>query len=178
MRRLNTHIHRSLKNVDDAQPQAQLQAESTTGHEANSLRVRGLVLFAAALVGVTALVLFVLAPVMSGFSSEEKSLEALAVPRFAGDSAQFPSPKIEADPTAELTKMKKEDLGRLAEYGWIDRKAGIAHIPVDRAIEILAKTGLPKQPPDEGTQGPREASKSSSAEGERSKERPVPEPKS
>ena len=29
-------------------------------------------------------------------------------------------------------------------YGWVDRKAGIAHIPVERAMDILAKTGLPK----------------------------------
>jgi hypothetical protein len=176
MQRSKSHLQEP-DNVDDAQPQGQLQAESPTGHEANTLRERGLVIFAAALAGVTALVLLVLAPVMNGFSSEEKSLEALAVPRFAGDSAQFPSPKIEADPTAELTKMKKEDLGRLAEYGWIDRAAGIAHIPVERAIEILAKTGLPKQPPDEGSQPLREAPKSSPAEDDRSKVSPAPEPK-
>ena len=39
--------------------------------------------------------------------------------------------------------MKTEDLGRLNNYGWIDRKAGVAHIPIDRAIDILAKKGLP-----------------------------------
>ena len=39
--------------------------------------------------------------------------------------------------------MKAEDLGRLNTYGWVDRKAGVAHIPVDRAIDILAKRGLP-----------------------------------
>jgi hypothetical protein len=39
--------------------------------------------------------------------------------------------------------MKTEDLERLSHYGWVDRAAGIAHIPIDRAIDILAKRGLP-----------------------------------
>ena len=32
-------------------------------------------------------------------------------------------------------------------YGWVDRKAGIAHIPIDRAMDILARTGLPQGRP-------------------------------
>ncbi len=40
--------------------------------------------------------------------------------------------------------MKEEEQQRIASYGWVDRKAGIARIPVDRAMDILAKSGLPK----------------------------------
>jgi hypothetical protein len=132
-----------LTNVDDAQPQARLLADGATGHEANRLRVSGLAWFAAALVGVTVLVLLVLTFVMRGFSHEEKKLESLAAPRFAGDTGEYPAPRIQANPGTELTRMKAEDLGRLNNYGWVDRKAGVAHIPIDRAIEILAQKGLP-----------------------------------
>jgi hypothetical protein len=118
-------------------------ADGTTGHEANALRVRGLAWFAAALAGVTALVLLMLTFVMRGFTHEEKQLTLLAPPRFAGDTGEYPSPRIQADPADELKKMKADDLGRLNNYGWVDRKAGVAHIPVDRAIEILARKGLP-----------------------------------
>ncbi len=129
--------------MEDAQPQAQLLSEGTTSHEANRLQLRGLVYFAVALVGVTALVQLALAFVMQGFSREEKTLESMALPRFAGDTGEYPSPRIEADPATELGRMKAEDLGQLNGYGWVDRKAGVAHIPVDRAIEILAQKGLP-----------------------------------
>jgi hypothetical protein len=132
-----------LTNVDDAQPQARLLADGTTRHEANLLRVRGLAWFAAALAGVTALVLLMLTFVMRGFLHEEKELTLLAPPRFAGDTGEYPTPRIQADPADELKKTKTEDLGRLNTYGWVDRKAGVAHIPVDRAIEILARKGLP-----------------------------------
>jgi hypothetical protein len=129
--------------VDDARPQGRPRHGSTAGHEANTLRVRGLLGFAAALIGVTVLVQVILAVVMREFSSEEKELDSLAVPRYAGDTGGFPAPRIQPDPAEELTKMKTEDLGQLGQYGWIDRTAGIAHIPVDRAIDILAKRGLP-----------------------------------
>jgi hypothetical protein len=31
-------------------------------------------------------------------------------------------------------------------YGWVDQKNGIAHIPIQDAIEILAQKGLPSRP--------------------------------
>jgi hypothetical protein len=129
--------------MDDARPQGDQHDQRASGHEANSLRVRGLLVFAAALIGVTVLVSLMLTLVMREFSNEERELDRLEVPRFAGDTREFPAPRIGADPTEELTRMKREDLGRLAEYGWIDRAAGIAHIPIERAIAILAERGLP-----------------------------------
>ena len=35
----------------------------------------------------------------------------------------------------------------MTSYAWIDRAAGVAQIPVDRAIEIVAERGLPVPPP-------------------------------
>jgi hypothetical protein len=31
----------------------------------------------------------------------------------------------------------------LRRYGWIDERAGVAQIPIDRAIELIAEKGLP-----------------------------------
>jgi hypothetical protein len=135
-----------LTTVDDYLPQGQPMAERTSGHEANTLRVRTLIGSAAALVAVGILVEIVLAFVMMGFSSEEKDPRALAPPRFAGDTGGFPDPRLQSDPAVELLKMQQEDLSQLNGYGWVDRKAGIAHIPIERAIDILAASGLPVPP--------------------------------
>jgi hypothetical protein len=129
--------------VEDARPQARLLPDSRTAHEANSLKVRGLVGFAVGLVALTGVALGVMAVVMRGFAPAERELESLAPTRFAGDTGEYPSPRVQADPAVELKEMRAEDLGRLNQFGWIDRKSGVAHIPVDRAIEILAKKGLP-----------------------------------
>ena len=81
---------------------------------------------------------------MKDFSREEKPLESLAPPRFAGRLRRtFPRRDFRPTQPIELAKMKAEDLGVLNGYGWVDRKAGIAHIPIDRAIDIVAEKGFP-----------------------------------
>jgi hypothetical protein len=166
-----------LTTVDDAQEQGRPQAKLTRGHEANVLQVRGLVFFAIALVGVTVLVQLILAVVMHDFRREEKQLESLAQPRFAGDTGEFPSPKIQADTATEFSRMKKEDLERLAGYGWIDHPAGIARIPIDRAIDILAEKGLPAAASESALKGQGEKRPVPSSEDARAKLRPMPEQK-
>jgi hypothetical protein len=127
----------------DYLPQASTPGQTGHGHEANTLVVKGLVVFAAALVAVGILVEFGLVYVMRDFSQEEKVLQALAPPVFADDSGPVPGPRLQATPPTDLAKLKEAELRRLNGYGWVDRKAGLAHIPIDRAIEIVASRGLP-----------------------------------
>ena len=35
-------------------------------------------------------------------------------------------------PYAQVTQLLAEQQGRLAGYGWVDQKKGIAHVPIDR----------------------------------------------
>lgn len=42
-----------------------------------------------------------------------------------------------------LQQLRGTEQKLLDNYGWIDREAGIARIPVDRAIEIISQNGLP-----------------------------------
>ena len=44
-----------------------------------------------------------------------------------------------------LKQLRSQEQKLLDNYGWIDRQAGIARIPVDRAIEIISQNGLPTQ---------------------------------
>jgi hypothetical protein len=132
--------------MDDFLPQAAPAGETKRGHEADKPVVRTLVIFAAALVGVGIIIELALRFVMEGFSGEAQSLRALAPPRFKDDSGLFPSPRLQADPATELSKLKEESLARLNGYGWVDEDAGVAHIPIDRAIDILAESGLPAIP--------------------------------
>lgn len=127
----------------DYLPQASTTGQTARGHEANTLIVRGLIIFAVVLVAVGILVEFCLVYVMKDFSQEEKALQALAPPVFADDSGPVPGPRLQAAPRTDLVKLKEADNRRLNGYGWVDRDAGIAHIPIDRAIEFVASRGLP-----------------------------------
>jgi hypothetical protein len=113
------------------------------GHEYNNLVVKGLIVFAVVLVAVSVVIELSLVYVMRDFKREETALEALAPPGLADKSATFPAPRLQARPPVDLIKFKEDELGRLNAYGWVDREQGIAHIPIDRAIAIVATKGLP-----------------------------------
>jgi hypothetical protein len=46
---------------------------------------------------------------------------------------------LAVDPKNRLVALQKRAEQRLTTYGWVDRKAGIVHIPIDRAMELVVK---------------------------------------
>ncbi len=54
-----------------------------------------------------------------------------------------PGPRLQPSPEAELIEMRRDYDQLLSNYGWVDKRNGIARIPVERAIELLAERGLP-----------------------------------
>ena len=50
-----------------------------------------------------------------------------------------PAPRLEYDSPAERLKLNRREDERLSSTGWVDREGGIARIPIDQAIDILAR---------------------------------------
>src|SRR5438552_15747466 len=46
-------------------------------------------------------------------------------------------------PDAALKQLRATEDAALTTYGWVDRKNGIVHIPIDRAMDLLLQRGLP-----------------------------------
>jgi hypothetical protein len=66
--------------------------------------------------------------------------ESVRLPR---DLDKLPAPQLHADDRRELAKLREYEKERLTTYGWIDRKSGVVHIPVDEAMKLVLKEGLP-----------------------------------
>ena len=45
-------------------------------------------------------------------------------------------------------------LERLRSYGWVDREAGVVHMPIERAMDLVAKGVRPPQAPTGGEAAP------------------------
>lgn len=56
-------------------------------------------------------------------------------------------PPLLADQHAERQALEARGAARLEGYGWADRAAGLAHIPIDRAAALLAERGWPDPAP-------------------------------
>ncbi|HVO59885.1 MAG TPA: hypothetical protein VMT53_03060 [Terriglobales bacterium] len=61
---------------------------------------------------------------------------------------EFPLPRLETNELGELNDQRLQEENTLNTYGWVDQKAGIAHIPIERAMQLLAQRGLPVAPPN------------------------------
>jgi hypothetical protein len=56
---------------------------------------------------------------------------------------EFPQPRLEVKPGADLAGLRAAEDADLNSYGWIDRSAGTVHIPIDRAMQLILQRGLP-----------------------------------
>ena len=63
-----------------------------------------------------------------------------------------PQPQLQTAPLQDLDALRAQEEAILNGYGWVDRKAGVVRIPVQRALELLAQRGVPTraQPPPGG----------------------------
>jgi hypothetical protein len=53
-----------------------------------------------------------------------------------------PGPRLQSSPPRDMDEMRAQDREALTTYGWVDPAAGVARIPVDRAISIVVEKGL------------------------------------
>jgi hypothetical protein len=61
-----------------------------------------------------------------------------------GDPAvTFPAPRLQPDPVADLNKFRAYEDEVLNTYGWVNQQTGAVHIPIEKAIDIVAQQGLP-----------------------------------
>lgn len=60
-----------------------------------------------------------------------------------------PGPHLQARPENELRNLRASERHRLDGWGWVDRDAGIAHVPVAVAIDLVvaeAQAAMPASP--------------------------------
>ena len=51
----------------------------------------------------------------------------------------FPAPALQVDPANDIAAYRREKNAELDSYRWIDRSAGTVAIPIERAMELLAR---------------------------------------
>lgn len=111
------------------------------GYETRDASIRGLAIFGAGLLG-TLLLVFVAAVVAFRYFARSQSLGPPASP-FADVRALPPQPRLQVEPRLDLQHLRQREDAILGSYGWVDPRAGVVRIPIDRAIDRLLEKGLP-----------------------------------
>ena len=106
--------------------------------------------FLAALAMAGALVLLVLWGMFGYFRSKSAERGPLPSPRMYTSPPSVPQPQLQPDPMADYNEYRLSAGETLNSYGWVDQKAGIARIPIDKAMDLMVERGLPWQAPGTG----------------------------
>ena len=56
------------------------------------------------------------------------------------------TPMLESDERGQFKDFLLKQEGQLNSYGWVDQQAGVAHIPIERAMDLIVARGLPVRP--------------------------------
>jgi hypothetical protein len=146
------------------------QGHSNHGHsghetefEREDLGTRGVFAFMIGLAVIGVVIYFIIVGMYSFLDNYERSQMATASPLVTSKGAMSRvvtqadmdktfkdngAPMLEVIEGIDLRKdlIKQED--QLNSYGWVNEKDGVAHIPIERAMELIVQRGLPVVPPD------------------------------
>ncbi len=110
-------------------------------HETSDANISALVKFGIGLFVLIVVVLFSMRSMFEHFST----VQQLGPPPspFAETRVLPQAPRLQVTPVLDLKQLRESEEEKLNSYGWVDQKAGIAHIPIDRAMDLLLAKGLP-----------------------------------
>ena len=141
--------------MSDERPQSERGARSThaggtvPGLQAievdREIQFRQLVWMGVGLVVVTFLSGVIVFFMLRGFLQTERDAAGPPPPMVAAP-APVPGPQLLARPEQELARVRQAEAEQIDSYGWVDQQQGIARIPIERAIELVATKGLPSRP--------------------------------
>ena len=115
-------------------------------HEESDVNIRAILGFGAGLMIVTAIICFLLWLLFGYFVSREARSGAREFPLAVEQQNRMPpEPRLQTNPKEDLRALQARDEALLKSYGWTDKDAGIARIPIEEAMRLTVQRGLPKR---------------------------------
>jgi hypothetical protein len=120
-------------------------------HERKDVNVFQITAFGIGLLISTIVVVFAMWALFDFFYSREDKKNAPNPPAMMTERLKLPpEPRLQAEPKIELKELRQDEDTILNNFGWIDPNKGIVRIPIDQAIDIVARKGLPSKPSPAG----------------------------
>jgi hypothetical protein len=113
------------------------------GYETRDANVRGVFNFLVVLSVVLVLTYIVCWGLFRYLSAQPE--EPASVSPFA-ETRQLPlGPQLQVNPRQDLLQYRDEQEKSLESYGWENRSAGTVRVPIEQAMELLLRKGVPVQ---------------------------------
>jgi hypothetical protein len=101
----------------------------------------------AILVVATIVVVALLVPLFGWYLSRARESDPPPPPMGRHQEGRLPAePRLQTTPVQDLAAIRGEEERLLRSYGWVDEQKGIARIPIETAMQLIAQRGLPAAP--------------------------------
>ena len=123
------------------------------GHETTDVSVRGLFAFTIGLFVLLVVILIGLVVLDKVFGFVDRRVDEHIERHEPGAASQvrlqpdYDGPLLQVKPEEDLRWMHDHNEMDLDGYGWVDRQAGVVRLPIDRAMDLLGKRGIPSVSP-------------------------------
>jgi hypothetical protein len=135
--------HRPPRPGDVPHPPGEVHTSDAAQYD-RDLNVRGVIWSALVLAGGTLLVLLVVWWLFLGLGRLEKASDPPApAMREVRQRRLPPEPRLQANADGDMLALRAAEDQMIARPSWIDQKQGTVRIPVDLAIDVLLRRGLP-----------------------------------
>ena len=115
------------------------QSDGPTPYEERDVAIGPIVLTAIALFTIIVATFVIVRFVDTGLTDRLAARSQPANPLAATyGEKEPPAPRLQSDPRGDLAALRAREAAQLEGYGWIDKQAGRVHIPVDRAMALVA----------------------------------------
>jgi hypothetical protein len=113
-------------------------------HETSDVNIGGIFRFAFGLL-LTGGAIYLLVWVLLLYLAARDARRVMPVfPLAAGQESRLPpEPRLQTHPRQDLRDLRSAEDTVLTSYGWVDRNAGIARIPIGEAMKLTVERGLP-----------------------------------
>lgn len=116
------------------------------GHETTDVDTWAIGKFAIALVLISIAAMAMLMGLFHYFITREGAMPPKAYSSLdKAEVRQPPEPQLETSPVQQLAEERAAEDKILDSYGWVDKQHGVVRLPIDQAIDLLAKKGLPSR---------------------------------
>jgi hypothetical protein len=113
-------------------------------YETEDFSPRGIRWFTAGLAVLAVMVLVLMGGLLWVLSGGWPPRQGIVTPMIPAPNMS-PEPDLQVASSRDYQEVRAAEEAQLHSYRWVDRDAGIAAIPIERAMEILASRGLPAQ---------------------------------
>jgi len=113
-------------------------------HEESDVDVSAILRYGLGLLGVALVVHVLLWWLFGVFERQNARKQTQVYPMAVSEQNRLPpAPRFQENPQQELQELRAKQKALLEGYGWVNKDAGIARIPIEEAMKIVIQRGLP-----------------------------------